>query len=183
MIKITDLCGNIIVAANSLENCFKLAKDKGISFTNAQLQSLDLSNLDLSGLSFVGANFQYTDLTRTDLSNSRLSYTNISGANFKNTDLSNSNLSYANISGANFKNTDLNNVNFEESYGNVPRFGTNVENCCFDFAYLSYAIFDNCTFTACSFKRTIFKYVSGLHRDKNFIDCIDLHKAIIIESW
>lgn len=163
MIKITDLYGNIIVAANSLENCFKLAKDKGISFTDAQLQSLDLSNLDLSGLSFVGANFQYTDLTRTDLSNSDLSYTHISDAKFKN--------------------TILNNVNFEDSYGNVPRFGTNVENCCFDFAYLSYAIFDNCTFTACSFKHTIFKDVSGLNRDKNFIDCIDLHKAIIIESW
>ena len=51
MIKIADLYGNIIVAANSLENCFKLSKDKGISFADAQLQSLDLSNLDLSGLS------------------------------------------------------------------------------------------------------------------------------------
>lgn len=164
MIKITDVHGNIIVAANSLENCFKLAKDKGISFAGAQLQSLDLSNLDLSGLSFVGANFQYTDLTRTDLSNSDLSYTHISNVKFKN--------------------TILNNVNFEESHGNAPGFWTNdVENCCFDFAYLNYAIFDNCTFTACSFKRTIFKDFSRLNRDKNFIDCIDLHKAIILESW
>ena len=163
MIKITDLYGNIIVAANSLENCFKLAKDKGISFDDAQLQNLDLSNLDLSGLSFVGANFQYTDLTRTDLSNSDLSYTHISDAKFKN--------------------TILNNVNFEDSYGTRPCFGTNVENCRFDFATLNYAIFVNCKFTACSFKDTIFKGFSGLNREKDFIDCIGLHKAIIIESW
>ena len=163
MVKITDLYGNIIVAANSLANCFRIAKEKNLNFCDAQLQGLDLSNLDLSGLSFVGANFQYTDLTGTDLSNSDLSDTHISEAKFKN--------------------TILNNVNFEDSYGSVPCFGSNVENCCFDFAYLNYAIFDNCTFTACSFKHAIFKGFSGLNRDKNFIDCIDLHKAIIIESW
>ncbi|WP_428653441.1 pentapeptide repeat-containing protein [Runella sp.] len=99
----------------SRDQIYEDSKNARSNFRRIDLESADLSGLDLSG-----ADFRFSDLSGVNFSNAvlkktNLSFSNLDDTNFENADLTDANLSFSSMVGANLTNAKIVGASFNFS--------------------------------------------------------------------
>ncbi|MDE1860306.1 MAG: pentapeptide repeat-containing protein [Candidatus Micrarchaeota archaeon] len=128
-----------------------IAGSTTLNFSGKNLQSANLSCLDLEGANFSGANLQYAIVKGSNISNANFQGANLQQALFKCSDGTGANFSGVNMQHADMLNSSLQSAIFKGANAQHANFsGSNLQNANFSGANLAKAQFDNSTQPICA---------------------------------